>query len=1143
MTLVVDSLKSAVASGRLDRVDSDGASPPKKGARPSDLLKENDGWIDGKFRLLEKLGEGGFGLVYKAEQTQPIHRLVAVKVLKAGMDTQQVIARFETERQSLALMEHPNIARVLDAGETARGQPYFVMELVRGRSITSYAANRELGLRERIELFIPVCQAVNHAHQKGIIHRDLKPSNVMVMEDEGVPTPKVIDFGIAKVLEQKDVSQTLVTGMDQLVGTPGYISPEQIEHGSSHVDTRSDVYALGSILMELLTGKALVTPMDVAQKPMHQILRDQVERDPPRPSTREPSLKGDLDWIILKALEREPARRYGSAFDLAEDLRRFLNHKPVLACPPSKRYLLGKFVRRHRVGVAASAALAFAILSGGITSTALYIEYKKKAEEASRGREEVRREFSRSDEQIARQLTGQTEYSDAVARFCRALDTDPGNKLASVNLLSLLAHIHLVHPTTPELTLPTGALEAKFVALSRPLECVLAVSAPNLGGTRTARSDVLSIWQKGRLEPANHLLPAGAGVMALKVTRNGRHALLALDNGTVEMWSLENGTRKVLSPAMPPPLRAGEVAGSTDKPVQSVLCLTLSGDGNTLAAGGDDGSILVWDLRQPERPALQMRQGLPATGDLPEGVRLPPNVTVPISNLTADYLGTVVASVSNLGTVTVGEGVVGDPTPVLTPSTTGLVTVWDALAGEQIGGTQVLEDLITSVALNRGRELITVGLDSGMVHVANYRQEQEVLQPLTHPAPVNCLTVSSSGASLFVGDNSGYLHAWNLASGQPRFPAQRHHGDIMMLTQGLERGMVASMSRFGELQVWNVQTGERVRQLMHHSVADVAITPDCAMLALAPRQQPYVQAWSICDRMVTRRFLAPSKESYLDIPALDDDSPTALRQAVARTWSRDGSLAAAADGTGMVTVFNLRGGQQVGERFQHPPAVGALAISQDGTRVVTSGRDQEVRFWDVQTGRFTGLALRHKSFVTALALSQDNERLVTVTEEGEIRVWDARTGDCLTPPILQGAGLTDMHISDDGLTMIFRKEDEGWFSLPMPPEAARLPTWFLRLAEGVALQRLDEGQMRRLDLDDLARLAAAVPKTVPAAEALALRWARWLLADPEQRPLHPLDDEPFDTYVQSLVNRNEPEALAEAVRYRPDAALKETGGR
>jgi serine/threonine protein kinase len=272
--------------------------------RSKDLLKDNDGWIDGKFHLLEKLGEGGFGLVYKAEQIQPIHRLVAVKILKAGMDTRQVISRFATERQTLALMEHPNISRVLDAGETERGQPYFVMELVRGCSITSYAKKKGLSIPQRIELFLTVCLAVNHAHQKGIIHRDLKPSNVMVMDDDGVAVPKIIDFGIAKVLQQKEVSQTLATGMDQLVGTPGYISPEQIEHGSSHVDIRSDVYALGSILLELLTGKPLISAIDMAQRPFHQILRDQVELDPPLPSSREPLLKGDLDWIILRRWRR-----------------------------------------------------------------------------------------------------------------------------------------------------------------------------------------------------------------------------------------------------------------------------------------------------------------------------------------------------------------------------------------------------------------------------------------------------------------------------------------------------------------------------------------------------------------------------------------------------------------------------------------------------------------------------------------------------------------------------------------------------------------------------------------------------------------------------------------------------------------------
>lgn len=1121
VTIVVDSLRTAATQGRVAKPTT--APRTQGGSRTGNLLEENDGWIDGKFRLLEKLGEGGFGLVFKAEQIQPIHRLVAVKVLKAGMDTQQVIARFDTERQSLALMEHPNIARVLDAGETERGQPYFVMELVRGRSITSYATKKGLTLNQKIELFIPVCHAVNHAHQKGIIHRDLKPSNVMVMEEDGLPTPKVIDFGIAKVLEQKDVSQTLATGMDQLVGTPGYISPEQIEHGSSHVDTRSDVYALGSILMELLTGKALVTPMDVAQKPLHQILRDQVERDPPRPSSREPALKGDLDWIILKALERDPARRYGSTDDLADDLRRYLHHQPVHARPPSQGYLIGKFVRRHRVGVSATVAVAVAVLAGGITSTALYFESEKNRIEASRGREEIKKSYSSSAVQMARQFTERTDYNEAVAWLCRALDADPDNNLAATNLLSLLEHVHLLHPTTPALDLPVGAQEARLVALSREANRVLAVSTLLTRGDGPSQH-VLSLWDMTTGQRNDSPLQRGVIATGLMVSRDGRQAILAQDNGSVELWSLAGGERRNLLPQMPPSTLGADAAVGTKTQPQSVLCLALSGDGHTLAAGGDDGSILVWNLRQPSMKALAIKQPPPADAALASGTKLQEKVRLPITSIALDYLGTVVVTASNV------PAIIGD-----TAATLGLVSVWDASNGQPVGETQLVDEGVSALGIHRESEQIAVGLHSGVVHVADYRSGQEVLPALVHPSTVTCLTINADASTLTVGDGQGYLHAWNMANGQPRFPAQAHDGEIVIATEALERGLVTSVSRHGELQVWNSATGERVLHRLQHSIAEVNVTADGSMLALAPRHEPNVQVWSIHNRMATRRFLAPPEEAFKESPVLPLNAPAQVKNAAALGWNRTGTLAAAADAVGQVTVFDMRGGQQVGESFRHPPAVGAVALSRDGKTAVTSGRDQEVRFWDVQTGQGTGISLRHDSFVSALALSPDEKRLATVSDEGEIRIWDTTTGDCLTPGIREGAGITELHISDNGQRLIFKAARHGWFSLPMPPERVQLPEWFRHLAEALARRRLtDAGKVELLTLDDLKKAIAAVPKVAAGTNDLASRWAAWLLADPEKRPLSPLEDESFDSYLETLAKNAAPAAAAEAQRYRPN---------
>lgn len=1048
------------------------------GVSSSSLLMQNDGWINDKFRLLEKLGEGGFGLVFKAEQVQPIHRLVAVKILKPGMDTRQVIARFDTERQSLARMEHPNIARVLDAGETERGLPYFVMELVRGKSITSYCRDHSLSLQQRIELFLPVCAAVHHAHQKGIIHRDLKPSNVLVMEEDGAPVPKVIDFGIAKLLEHKDISQSLDTGMNQLVGTPGYISPEQIEFGSSHVDTRSDVYALGAILMELLTGKALITPMDLTEKPLHQILREQAERDPPKPSSREPALKGDLDWIILKALERDPNRRYGSADELANDLRRHLHHQPVIARPPSRRYLIGKFVRRHRVGVAASVAIALAILTGGITSTALYFEAEQNRKAAMRSREDLRQSYSRSDEQMARQLTERTDYPSAVAWLCRSLRTDKDNQLAATHLLSLLSHVHLLHQTTPPLSLPNGARDARLVAVSRPANCAVAVSSmTNPAGPADAAQQTLSIWDLQSFARRDRVLPKQVIATCLKISPDGRTALMAQDNGQVELIPLKGEAPIVLQPALP----------------SSVLDLVISGDSNVLAAGGEDGTVHVWDMRQPQKPAQILKQENAVT------------------TMAVDDAGTILA----------------------TACYEGKATVWDRATGKPIAEPLEVDEGLARLAIHPQRDLIAIG-QSGVVHVGNFRTGQEVIPALIHAAPVTALSINGDGTTITVGDAGGYLYAWDLSNGQPRFPGQAHDGEIVHEMESAEQGLIASVSRHGEVQVWNPANGIRVQHRLQHSVSAVSITEDCSMLVLAPKQKPFVQIWSIYERMATRRFLAPPGETLINTPAVPINAPEPAKTALVRGWNRSGSLVACVHDEGEVEVIDMKSKKPLGPGFRHPPAVGAVAVSDDGRLAVTSGRDREVRIWDVASGQPKGIALRHQSFVEALALSADARRLVTVTDQGEIRVWDVSTGECLTPGIREGSGIDRVGISDDGLSIQYRTSGSGWFSLPMPAEKAHLPDWFLNLAEALARQRLsNEGKTEALTLGDFQRLAAQVPADAPGMEQTAVRWARWLLANPDERPLHPLDDQPFPAYLKALHDQKSPAAEREIQRYRP----------
>ena len=349
------------------------------------------GQVIAGYKLLERIGEGGMGSVWMAQQTEPVKRLVAVKLIKSGLDSKQVAARFEAERQALALMDHPNIARVLDAGTTTAGRPYFVMDLVKGVAITRYCDEHRLTTRQRLELFLPVCRAVQHAHQKGVIHRDLKPPNVLVALYDGRPVPKVIDFGVAKAAGLPLTDKTLVTGFGAIVGTLEYMAPEQAEVNQLDVDTRSDIYSLGILLYELLTGGPPFTRMGVGAGGWLETLRLIREQEPTRPSTKlaaadglptlaanrgtEPAklsrlMRGELDWIVMKALEKDRNRRYETADAFAADVQRYLTDDPVLACPPSATYRLSKFVRRNKGAVLAGAAITL-LLTGGVVGTAV----------------------------------------------------------------------------------------------------------------------------------------------------------------------------------------------------------------------------------------------------------------------------------------------------------------------------------------------------------------------------------------------------------------------------------------------------------------------------------------------------------------------------------------------------------------------------------------------------------------------------------------------------------------------------------------------------------------------------------------------------------------------------------------------------
>ncbi|MCP3902274.1 MAG: tetratricopeptide repeat protein [Planctomycetes bacterium] len=491
--------------------------------------REQVGQMIGRYKLLEQIGEGGFGTVWAAEQREPVKRRVALKVIKLGMDTRQVIARFEAERQALAMMDHPNIAKVLDAGATETGRPYFVMELVKGVPILEYCDTERLDTRGRLDLFVKVCHAIQHAHQKGVIHRDIKPSNVLITLHDGVPVPKVIDFGIAKATNAELTEKTLYTQHRQMVGTPAYMSPEQAEMSGLDIDTRSDVYALGVLLYELLTG---TTPFDTGtlmQAGLAEMMRIIREEEPHKPSTRLSSLgdtgshtaeqrrvdlkklnlllRGDLDWIVMKCLEKDRTRRYETANGLAADIQRHLNDEPVSAGPPSARYRLGKLVKRNRASVIAVTVVAVVLVLGVAGTTAGML----RARSAERGME--------------RELTRATEVKRLIIEMLGSINPEIAQDQDAVLLKGIL------DDTAQRLS--QGEIEDELIAAE--LHHVIGMAYRDIGSWDLAEQHIpaaLEIRERslGADDPATLQSAHESAVLQLFLGRVGEAEALAVSN-------------------------------------------------------------------------------------------------------------------------------------------------------------------------------------------------------------------------------------------------------------------------------------------------------------------------------------------------------------------------------------------------------------------------------------------------------------------------------------------------------------------------------------------------------------------------------------------------------------------------------------
>ncbi len=1089
----------------------------------ADIPDEVIGQKIGRYKILEKVGEGGCGVVYVAEQTEPVRRRVALKVIKLGMDTKQVVARFEAERQALAMMDHPNIAKVLDAGTTDVGRPYFVMELVRGIRITDYCDQNNLSTKERLDLFIRVCQAIQHAHQKGIIHRDIKPSNILVTMHDGVPVPKVIDFGIAKATEGRLTDATVYTQLNQFIGTPAYMSPEQAEMSGLDIDTRSDIYSLGVLLYELLTGK---TPFDAQElmsmgiDAMRKVIR---EKEPARPSTKlsqtleaanvsslklsnhKPTteeevrassrrllrvketitmLRGDLDWIVMKCLEKDRTRRYETANGLAVDLKRHLNNETVVARPPSSAYRFQKLVRRNKLAFTAMGAVASALLLGIVVSTwqAIRATHAKQQAVTAQASEKVQRQQAVADEKEA-VAAQEAEAAEELAARERAYASDMNvaqQALAGSNLGRALDLLNRQRPQSGQKDLrgwewrylwQQTRSDALFTLCQKSEIESLAVSADgrwlaiglvHRGGLFVY--DLQTRQQAANLEPDERdvraaFSPAGS----LLAFASSKYPVVGKTQTTLHLWDAATEHMVAEIPIENTQLDPAQMGLAFSQDGRTLVTLT---DHITLWRVSDDTRLASYPCTQRDYPYEST--GFATTPDLGLAAYASRGGRIRVIDLrSGKELWTAVVTKEQV------LALAFSPDGKILASADGYaesnIYLWDVSTGKEIEKLEGYRSWGSLVFLPDGKKLVSAGADQ-TIHIWDVASRKclEVLQG--HRQEVWRLALLPDGKTLVSGCKDGTVCFWDTSVTHTRQPCTILSDAIVRWRFASDSQSVLTFNTAGQLSRWSGPDFQQKETILETGTNNYyssggygyggLISQDGRFLAVGSTNG-IIQVWDVSRRVLSHQLTTATTGGVYPIKFLADgnklltgsDSDEVIHEwdlttgVEIQSWqvraystaevSPDGQYCVADGDDGDCVLRNLAGQSSTSIQSDILEAT-QIYYSPDGKLIAFGSDLGYARILDAATWRSVATLGGFRAGVHGVAFSSDGQRLLTCSADAEaLRVWATDSWqDVFT---LEGQG--DGHFMGGGVGFSPDGNDVGWQSAAGDLYLWRAPSW------------------------------------------------------------------------------------------------------